>query len=219
MNIYNQYKERCRFLLKEGLAYEELENYDNFKDIISEEAFKIIVRDKHNRSNKRYRTKKKFKEILELYNSIENKSKKLIFGTLTLNDYYLSLKENTYIKEIHKWLKRHFPIVLLNKDFGEKKGREHYHFLGITGEEIEQLYNKDGKPKKSRKGYNIYELKNKDYKLGFEPTLCIIDFDKNNLDKTINYLLKLNNHSNKFLTKGRLRVIKSEMFKIIYKEK
>lgn len=215
MDIHQLYKKRCRELLKCNYSYKDLNNYDHFKDLMSEEAFKIIIRDKENRCNKRYRTKDKIKELLILYNNSKAKRKYIVFGTMTLNDYYLGLKENTYIRKIHKWLKAHFSIVILNKDFGEKNGREHYHFIGITTQEIEQLFNENGEPKKSRKGYDIYELTQKDYELGFEPTLCKIDLDKSDINKTVNYLLKLNNHSNKFLAKSRVRVIKSDLFKFI----
>ena len=218
MELHQEYKNRCRALLKLGLAHEELNKYDNFKDLMTEDVFKIIMKDKQNRSQKRYRTKSKFKEIIQMYNNSDTCDRKaLVFGTLTLNDYYLGLKENTYIRKIHKWLKQHFIMVILNKDFGEKKGREHYHFLGITTEELEQLFNENGKPKRSKKGYDIYELKKKDYELGFEPTICIIDFDKSDIDKSINYLLKLNNHSNKVFTKSRVRVIKGPMIKAFEK--
>lgn len=215
MELHKLYKERCRKLLDIGYDYKDLNCYDNFNDLMDEEVFKLIIRDKQNRCNKRYRTKEKIKEMIILYDELKSDNKKLIFGTLTLDDYHLNLKENTYIRDIHKWLKKHCLISLLNKDFGEKKGREHYHIFSITNEDIEQLFNENGKPKKSKKGYEIYEFKNKDYNLGFEPTLCIIDFDKDDIDKTTNYLLKLNNHSNKFLTKGRVRVIKSPLMRLI----
>ena len=48
--------------------------------------------------------------------------------------------------------------------------------------------------------------------MGFEPTLCLIDLEKADIQKTTNYLLKLNNHSNKKGTKSRIRVIKSTQY-------
>ena len=220
MDMHLEYKKRCRDLLKCGYKYQDLNDYDNFKDLMGEEVFKLIIRDKKNRCNKRSRTKTKIKELVVLYSTSKAKRKYLVFGTLTLDDHYLSLKEDTYIRKIHKWLKRHFAVAILNKDFGEKTGREHYHFIGITTEEIEQLFNENGSPKKSKKGYEIYELVKKDYELGFEPTLCKIDLEKNDIDKTTSYLLKLNNHSNKFLAKSRVRVITNDIFKfVVVKEK
>ena len=62
MDIHQLYKKRCRELLKLGYSYSDLNCYDNFKDLVSEEVFKVIIRDKQNRANKRYRTKEKFKE-------------------------------------------------------------------------------------------------------------------------------------------------------------
>ena len=215
---YTLYKERCRELLNMGLAHSELNDYDNFKDIMREDVFKVFMRDKQNRKNKRYRTKEKFKELITIYNNSKCPTKNLVFGTLTLNNETLSQKERTRTKKIDKWLKSHFLISIVNKDFGEKNGREHYHFLGITCQALEKKFHEDGKPIKSKKGYIIYELVKKDYSLGHEPDICIVDFDKSDINKTTNYLLKLNNHSNKILAKNRVRIIKSDLMKLFIKE-
>jgi len=195
------YKLVCKKLIDNGLALEELNNYDNFKEFFTQSEFKTIIKTKQNRKNKRYRTKNKFLELYRISYVVSNP--KIVFGTITLNDHYLGLKENTYIRNIHEWLKRHFVYSILNKDFGSKTEREHYHFIGLTTEELE------AKNVKSKTGYQVYELKNKDYKMGFEPTLCLVDLNINDIEKTIQYLLKLNNHSNKLSTKNRVRVIKN----------
>lgn len=201
------YKLICKKLTDNGLALEELNNYDNFKEHFSEAEFQAIMRTKQNRKNKRYRTKNKFLDLYRI--SFYVKNPKIVFGTITLNDYYLSLKEDTYIRNIHEWLKRHFIYSILNKDFGTKTEREHYHFIAITNEELES------KNVKSKTGYLVHELVNKDYKMGFEPTLCLVDLNINDIEKTISYLLKLNNHSNKIGTKNRIRVIKNTQADII----
>lgn len=206
MELYQFY---CKSLIKNGLALEELNNYSNFEKVFSEEQFKNILNQKQNRKNKRYRTKNKFLEIYRIADLIKNDNKKIVFGTITLNDKYLSKKEDTYIRKIHKWLKDHFIYAILNKDFGAKTEREHYHFIGLTIEDIESKKNK------SKKGYEIYELVNKNYTMGFEPTLCIVDLGKSDINKTINYLLKLNNHSNKLRTKSRVRVIKNAQYQYL----
>lgn len=203
------YQFRCKCLIDDGLALEELNNYANFRNLFSKYEFEKILREKQNRKNKRYRTKEKFKELFKLNEYIKNENKRIVFGTITLNDYYLNMKEDTYIRKIHKWLKKHFIYVILNKDFGKRTEREHYHFIGLTIEEIETT------KKNSKKGYEIYELKNKDYQMGFEPTLCIIDLNKNDIQQTVNYLLKLNNHSNKITTRNRVRIIKNTQFDIL----
>lgn len=200
-----QYHSQCKDLINNGLALEELNNYSNFKDLFSKYEFDLIMKEKQNRKNKRYRTKEKFIELYQIANLIEG-NKYIVFGTITLNNHYLNLKENTYIRQIHSWLKEHFIYSILNKDYGSKTEREHYHFIGLTTEEIEPIN------KKSNKGYDIYELKNKTYKMGFEPDLCLIDLNKNDIKKTVNYLLKLNNHSNKLSTRNRLRIIKNNQY-------
>ena len=210
------YQEQCKILRMQAQDLKELNNYSHFKDLMSEEVFKVLVNRKQNRKNKRYRTKEKYKEIFQL--SLNSKDSKIVFGTITLNDYYLSLEERTRTKLINKWLKSHFVYSILNKDYGSKNEREHYHFIGLTIQPLEQCLNASGEPKKSKKGYFIYELQKKDYKLGFEPTLCLIDLQKNDLNKTINYLLKLNNHSTKITTRNRVRIIKSPVLKLVLKK-
>lgn len=203
------YQFRCKCLIDDGLALEELNNYANFKNLFSKYEFQKILNEKQNRKNKRYRTKGKFKEIYRLASFIKNENKRIVFGTITLNDKYLSMKEDTYIRKISKWLKKHFIYVILNKDFGSKTEREHYHFIGLTIEELESI------KKKSKKGYDLFELKNKDYQMGFEPTLCIIDLQKNDIEQTVNYLLKLNNHSSKITTRNRVRILKNDDYKYL----
>lgn len=203
------YKSRCKALKILGLVNEELNNYNNFSDILTEEEFNEMIRTKHNRQQKRCRTKNRFREIIILKNSLACETQ-LVFGTLTLDDEHLKLKEDTYIREINKWIKNHFYYCILNKDFGKKTEREHYHFIGLTlpKEELEDT------GKKSKKGYKIYELKNKDYRLGFEPDICKVDLQKNDMEQTTNYLLKLNNHSNKITSRSRVRIIKNPLMKL-----
>jgi len=199
----------CKDLKEDGLALEELNNYANFKNVFSKYEFECILKEKQNRKNKRYRTKSKFKEILTIKDLITNENKKIIFGTITLDNKHLNQKENTYIRKIHKWLKKHFIYSILNKDYGSQTEREHYHFIGLTIEEIEYT------GKISKKGNKIYELVKKDYDMGFEPDLCIIDLKINDIEQTVNYLLKLNNHSNKITSRNRTRIIKNTQYDIL----
>lgn len=202
------YKCHCKQLKNEGLALEELNNYANFKNLFSKYEFECIIKEKQNRKNKRYRTKNKFMELYQIKDLLNTESY-IVFGTITLDDKNLSKKENTYIRKIHSWLKEHFIYSILNKDYGSKTEREHYHFIGLTTEELES------KGSKSKKGYEIYELVNKTYKMGFEPTLCLVDLQTNDIKKTTNYLLKLNNHSNKITTKNRVRVITNDYYDML----
>lgn len=201
-----EYQSRCKYLVKNGCPLIELNEYRNFKDIFSSYEFKKIMNEKQKRKNKRHRTKKKYKElylIKELL--IQEKlgeNAKIVFGTLTLDNEHLSKKEDTYIRKINKWLKDHFIYCILNKDYGKKNEREHYHFIGLT---IEELIDTNVK---SKTGRTLLKLTQQDYELGFEPTLEIIDED---IDKTVNYLLKLNNHSNKIGTRSRVRIVKSNI--------
>lgn len=206
---YLVYRDRCKSLIKLE-DYNLLNDFAYFKDIIPDQDFKDIIREKQNRKNRRYRTDRKIFDMLRLtnYYSMLNIPSKVVFGTLTLNDKILSQKEDTYMRKISKWLKKHFKYVILNKDYGKNNEREHYHFIGLTIEELVKIENK------SKKGYSMYKLKNQDYELGFEPVLEIFNFEDKK--KVRNYLLKLNNHSNKDTTKSsRTRVFKTGVAEMI----
>lgn len=200
------YQARCKELLNNGLDYLELGNYNNFSDCLSELDFKAVRNQYQNRKNKRYRTNQKYKELLKIKNSLSADSK-IVFGTMTLDDKHLNQTEDSYIRKIDRWVKSHFIYAIVNKDFGDKTEREHYHFIGLTIEDLEKVN------KKSKKGFEMYELVKKDYEVGFEPNLCIVD--TNDIEKIKKYLVKFNNHSTKITTKSRLRVLKSSLASII----
>lgn len=212
MEYYPIYKNRVELLLKLG-DYKILNEYEYFKDIIPKEEFKRIILDKQKRKNKRYRVDRKLLTMCRLINmfAIENIQARIVFGTLTLNDKVLSTKENTYIRKIHKYLKKHYQIAILNKDYGKTTEREHYHFIGLTIEPIIKI------DKRSKTGRQLYQLKKQDYELGFEPDIEIVNLEEKK--QTRNYLLKLNNHSTKDTTKSsRFRVIYNPICKFFLKD-
>ena len=142
------YKTICKSLKESDKENSELNNYDNFKEVFSKEEFEQIVNCKKNRTNKRRRTSNKIRELVHYLWNIKpsnNQEFNLIFGTATLNEKYIKLQERTKAKLIDAWIKRHFIRALVNKDFGDKTEREHYHFIAITKEPIEKtdklLYN------------------------------------------------------------------------------
>lgn len=201
--FYLLYRDRCKSLV-ELKDYNLLNDFNFFKDIIPDHDFKEIIREKQNRKNRRYRTDRKILEMvrLSMYYHMLNIRPKIVFGTLTLDDKTLSQKEDTYMRKISKYLKSHYKYVILNKDFGKTNEREHYHFIGLTIENIVKTENK------SKKGFSMYKLQNQDYELGFEPVLEIFNIEDKK--KVRNYLLKLNNHSNKDTTKNsRTRILKT----------
>lgn len=212
MTMDEIYKSRCNELTKLGLALEELNLYNNFADVLSPSQFKDIMRRKQNRKNKRYRTRNKYYEMLK-YQKALGKESIIVFGTCTLNNHYLGLKENTYIRLIHSWLKEHFIYAILNKDFGKNNEREHYHFIGLTTEPVITTGHK------SKKGFEIYNLVIQNYKLGFEPDLLIVDYKKKDFNQTLNYLLKLNNHSSKDTTSSRVRIIRKPMLEVVFEKR
>lgn len=193
------------------INYHKYNKYDFVKDIpgMSPDIFNEIVRMKRNRSQKRCRYKSKVYRMIELADSMKRElgvNPKLVFATMTLNDKSLNQKEETRLKKISKWTKKHFAYAIVNKDFGKKNEREHYHLIGITYELLEDT------GKKSKKGYKEYRFKNQDYKCGFEPTMLMINYK--DTEKMNSYLLKLNNHSNKDTTKAnRIRVFGKKIYK------
>lgn len=211
--IYEKaYKAKCTMLLAEQgelKNYNVLNDYENFKEIIPKEIYNKIIKGKLRRKAKRYRVDNYITKMLKLRNVIDKSI--VVFGTLTLKDEILDLKENTYIRKIHNYLKSHYDMVILNKDFGKKNEREHYHYIGLTHEPIEET------EKKSRCGIKLYKLQKQDYNLGFEPTIEIVNFEDKK--KVRNYLLKLNNHSTKNTTKSRFRVLYNPLIKIFFEYK
>ena len=183
--------------------YNMLNDYQYFKEQIPQDIFKLIINRKQNRKNKRNRTDRKIIKMIRLANGLSvemNIKTNIVFGTLTLDDKTLSQKEDTYMRKISKYLKSHYFMTILNKDYGKKNEREHYHFIALTSQPLEKINIK------SKTGRELYKLKTKDYQLGFEPTLEIVNL--NDKEKVRNYLLKLNNHSNKSTTKSsRFRVL------------
>ena len=130
----------------------------------------------------------------------------VVLGTLTIDEEHYKLKERTLRKKINKWLRKHFIYALVYDDYGKQNGRLHYHFEGLTTHKM--IIKEDIK---SKKGNYIYEFIDKDYDIGFEPTLIKINFQKYEMKNSMNYILKLNNHATKESTKSRFRVIKSPL--------
>ena len=191
------------------ISYTKYNDYEYFKEIIPENIFNEIIRRKRNRVQKRSRYKRKIFRMEELAIAIQRDMgviPKLVFVTMTLDEKSLNQKEETRLKKIAKWTKKHFAYAIVNKDFGKTSEREHYHAVGLTIEPIEDT------GKKSNTGYEMYNFKNKDYKCGFEPNMLIID--TKDTKKINSYLLKLNNHSNKSTTKSnRVRIFGKKMYK------
>lgn len=181
-------------------------DYDNFKDCLSLEDFKTALKVRNRKKQRRHRCFKKLEPILNEYiESFYDNGEycNFVFGTCTFNNAALLLKEETRTKYINKWIKEHFKVALVNIDYGGKNEREHHHFIGLTYEPM--LPN----GKKSKKGFPMYELTKKDYKMGFEPNLEIINLGQLEERKLSNYLVKINFHSNKKTTKNRrIRLLK-----------
>ena len=205
------YKMRVEYLKKKFIKtksdYAILNMYENFEDLMSEQVFKDITKAKHRRQQKRCRCNKKLKEILLLKEELDYKeiNNNLLWVTCTFNNKELNYKEETRAKKIDKWIHEHFIVALLHIDYGSKKEREHYHFIGLTLEDIEPALKKNGKQAKSDYGQPLYELVNKTYKMGHEPDIEIIarSSEDYNLKRVSNYLIKLQNHYSKETAKNR----------------
>lgn len=53
MKATEMYKERCKLLLEKGHNYQDLNNFDYFKDLFSYAEWTELMRIKNNRKNKR----------------------------------------------------------------------------------------------------------------------------------------------------------------------
>ena len=172
--------------------YFNINEYYLFSDLMKYEDFLKMKSYSRNRNKKRNRCFDKENQIIDY--AIEN-NLKVVFGTCTLNNDALSMNYDSLRKKLSRWLKKHFKMILKNNDYCPSSDRLHFHFIACLkeNEELEPI------GRKSKKGRPLFVLKNKDYKMGFEPVLEPIP---NLTSKQLsNYLVKLNNHSNKKTTK------------------
>lgn len=216
VDIYNKraksLKEKYNFIIEKDKKeyYKMLQNYEYFKDIMSESDFKEVIRLKRNRSKRRSRANKKVRAVRLLDRP------RLVFGTCTFNDeqFYKNngkeIKERTRTKKVNEWVQRHFKYAVVNIDYGGENEREHHHFIGALKDNYGELVpciNPKGKQAKSKEGRLLWNLdkEHQDYNLGFECQLEKIEYDPQdyNLRKVSNYLLKIKNHINKKSTHNR----------------
>lgn len=206
-DIFDQYKKRCRFLydvIAYDKKYDSLNCYDYFKDILSY----IEYRKCKNKDTSRYRKRSR---CFSKYNTIDIIAKltnsKMVFGTITLNDDYFRLEIENQKKVLQRYLKQHYFYVIKNKDYGGKTDRLHYHFIGLTFDKI------ISNGKKSKKGRPMYNIENDNWKYGFSPNLEIIEYNCQDKKILSNYLVKLNNHSNKIsVKKSKLSILKNKKY-------
>lgn len=207
MDFYNIYRDRVSSL--KGLGQiNDLENdfaifnsYFYFNDLMSYNDFKKCKNLMSNRSKKR-------KRCFDNYFKLEIVSKltkaKMVFGTITVNDDFLKLDYENQKKNLQYYLKKHFFYVIKNSDYGLKNDRLHYHFIGLTFDDFVSC------GKKSKKGREMYNIKNDKWKWGFIPNYEVIPYNMIDKKRLSNYLVKLNNHSNKLsVKKTRLSILKN----------
>lgn len=209
--LYKEFKDRCKLLRiiykDKQLQDEETEIYDlyncysNFEDILSFEEYRKVRNFDVGRYRKRERCSLNFQKIIIIAKVVKAK---LVFGTITLNDNFLKQSYDTQKKQIQRYIKKSFFYSIKNADYGAKNDRLHYHFIGLTFEELIPTN------KKSHQGRKLYNIKNDKWNYGFLPVYEIIPYDSKDTKKISNYIVKLNNHSNKLTTKkSRLSILKN----------
>ena len=169
-----------------GLYYPSLKNYSFEKLIKEKEAFikrygsttfKVANNLNHAFYKRVARLKERIKEAVE--------SGSAYFLTITFNDETLSkTNEKTRRVYVSRWLKGLSPFYVANIDYGELKGREHYHAV-ITS---------DKRPPKT-------------WKYGFIDILKV-KTTENDTKRISKYISKLTNHAIKHTTKSK-RIIYS----------
>lgn len=163
--------------------------------------------------NEQYQTEVTAREIKAYIQLIKNKRQKgsrlknhlnyyarneykLVFATFTFNDTSLSLDEIYRKKEITRALHSNSNIIdyIGNIDFGEKNGREHYHYLLILRKNFEPKTKVSTITSKEIRKCN--EVLNLDinYKLGFT-TYELVSNGENDINKLKNYITKLTLHA------------------------
>ena len=208
METYDKFKNRCRELISLNKYYDNkfscLNCYENFSDLMTFKEFLKCKGIDTSRYKKRARCFGKYfsLEILAKFTK-----SLMVFGTITLNDNYFKLSEENQKKVVQRYLKKHFFYIIKNKDYGDKNGRLHFHFIGLTFDKI------ISNGKKSKKGREMYNLENDDWHYGFAPNFEIIPYNIDDKKRLSNYLVKLNNHSNKIsVKKSRLSILKNRKY-------
>lgn len=210
MLLFGLYKERCKSLKGIGSIndissdYFAFNTYSYFNDILSFDEFRKCKNFQSNRSKKRYRCFKNYNTI-ELMARLTKST--MVFGTITLNDNFLKLSYENQKKNIQYYLKKHFFYVIKNADYGSKTDRLHYHFIGLTYDSLINIHIK------SKKGRDMFNIEGDKFKWGFLPVYEIIPYQMADKKKLSNYIVKLNNHSNKISTKkSRLSILKNKKY-------
>ena len=143
-----------------------LDKMKNIKMDQLEECMKIYKANKQRKYNS-------WNELCKWYFGITQirgwKKYKVIFGTLTFKENVLEkTNATTRRKYVQRYLADHTIHYQANIDFGDKKEREHYHFLAMIEEDLN--------PKDWKYGWTFLEK---------------VKFNRTNLKKIRNYLLKL----------------------------
>ena len=121
---------------------------------------------------------------------------KIVFATFTFSDTSLLLDEKYRWKEITRALHKNENIIdyIGNIDFGDIKGREHYHYILILKKDFEPITKVTTITSKEIRKFN--EVLNLDinYKLGFT-TYELVANGENDINKLKNYITKLTLHA------------------------
>lgn len=208
---YKVFKDRCslmkiiykdpKLMDKNTDIYTMYNAYSNFEDVLSYKEYRKAKNFDISRYKKRQRCANNYSHI-EIIAKLT--SAKMVFGTITVNDDFLKLDYSNQVKKIQRYIKKSFFYAIKNADYGEKNDRLHYHFIGLTFEELIPI------GRKSHKGRTLYNIKNDKWKDGFTPCYEIIPYDTKDKKRLSNYLVKLNNHSNKISTKNsKLSILKN----------
>lgn len=147
----------------------EWENLEKWVDNLGLEEYNRVRKEYVSRINK-YKRIKKF--IIEHY-SFTNKN---YFITLTINDNYINLSRQTYLKQIRNLF--HDKLAICNTDYGELNNRLHFHLVLLDCDNTQFL---DG------------------WKYGFFSCIPIRKFEDSSqlaryCSKLCNHALKVNSH-------------------------
>lgn len=204
------------------LKYFLFNDYCFYSDVLNYDAFKYAINTKGSRYKKRKRAKNKITLLLDLKTNLEkilNKKINVVFGTLTLNDDTIVKSYDALTKSIQRELKKHCFWYFKNADYGTKTDRLHFHYIGMTFEELVPAINEEtGKQCKSKKGRPMFKYSNDSEPLGWNTLEIIPDKCLKDMNKIACYLVKLNNHSNKISTlqgKKKSRLIISKNTRVL----
>jgi len=175
---YEDFRKRKRVLFTlEKNPYD----YENYTDEFTTEELDLCFKIDNSVKHRKWRSKNDIVKWIFAIDKIPSyKDYKILFGTLTFSEETLqNTSKETRRRYVARFLGENTIHYKANIDFGEKNGREHYHFIC----------------------FNRNKINMNKWVYGTQHQVVEIPLTKKDIESVKSYLLKLNNHSYKDSTR------------------